>query len=129
MALPPLSRVTIDTGSIPALVGRSFGLTVQANDPIIAERATYFETTPTQLWAGGHGSPGVPAPATTWYFAEGATTSFRDTFMLLSNPGDIAANVSLAFFPGNGNVVGMSATLQPHSRQTFRSRTSNQTFW
>lgn len=119
MTLPALSRVTVDIGSIPALVGRSFGLMVQAADPIVAERATYFETTPTQLWAGGHCGPGVPVLSNEWYFAEGATGSFRDTFLLLSNPSDQAMPVQTNFYVLVGKILTSSVTLQPHSRLTL----------
>ncbi len=119
MTLPALSRVTVDTGSIPALVGKSFGLTVQANDPIVAERATYFETTPTQLWAGGHGGPGVPILSNQWYFAEGATGPFRDTFLLLSNPGDQTFPLQINFYGVNTGVTNVSETMLPHSRLTL----------
>lgn len=119
VALPPLSRVTVDAGTIPAILGRSFGLTVNATQPIVAERSTYFETTPTQLWSGGHGSPGVTFPATYWTFAEGATGSFRDTFLLLGNPGDTAANITAYFTLADGRVLSYADTVPARGRLTL----------
>jgi hypothetical protein len=119
VTLPPLSRTTIDAGTMPALVGRSFGLTVQANQPIVAERTTYFESTPVQLWSGGHGSPGVTALANTWFFAEGATTAFRDTFLLLNNPHDEPVPFGAYFLLGNRTQAAYVDNIAPHSRLTL----------
>jgi hypothetical protein len=120
VTVPPASRVTVDAGSIPDLVGRSFGLSIQASQPIIAERATYFGTTPTQLWSGGHGSPGVTTPSQTWYFAEGATGAFRDTFLLLSNPTDQTAYPNAFFYGGKYGYEAFDlGALPPHGRKTI----------
>jgi hypothetical protein len=131
VSLPPLSRVTVDTGGIPALVGRSFGVSIQATHPIVAERATYFESTPIQLWAGGHGGPGAIAPSLSWYFAEGATGPFRQTFVMLTNPNDLPAQAFLEFAVSpftyhfsNGLSLTLTEffvqyTLPPHSRLTI----------
>jgi hypothetical protein len=119
VALPGLSRVTIDAGSLPDLVGRSFGLSIHATLPIVAERSTYFETTPTQLWGGGHGSPGVTTGSQTWYFAEGATGAFRDTFLLLSNPTDQTAHPTVQFYGGKYGYEAFDlGALPPHGRMT-----------
>jgi hypothetical protein len=128
VSLPPLSRVTVDTGGIPGLVGRSFGFSIQATHPIVAERATYFESTPMQLWAGGHGGLGATAPSLTWYFAEGATGSRRQTFVMLTNPTDRLARpfLEFAFTPvelSPGGTLqaesGFEVPLPPHSRVTI----------
>jgi hypothetical protein len=127
VVLPPMSRVTVDTGAIPGLSGRSFGLSIQATHPIVAERATYFEDTPIQLWSGGHGGPGATAPSGRWYFAEGATGPFRQTFLLLTNPTDSIARPVLDFvtnavtFPNGANLSEFAQvpTLPPHSRLTI----------
>lgn len=119
VTLPPLSRTTIDAGAMPALVGRSFGLTVQAAQPIVAERTTYFESTPVQLWSGGHGSPGVTALSNTWFFAEGATTPFRDTFLLLNNPHDVPVLFGAYFLIGNRYQASYVDNIAPHSRLTL----------
>ena len=54
----PGRRVVARRRSAPAtireLADRSFGMIVDATQPVIAERAMYFGTTPTRLWSGGH---------------------------------------------------------------------------
>ena len=80
------TRLTLHAGDVPELVDRSFGIAVHATQPIMAERAMYFGTTATRVWSGGSESAGVTAPSTRWFLAEGATGTFFDTFVLLSNP-------------------------------------------
>jgi hypothetical protein len=82
----PFSRKTIPASSFPDLAGRAFSIIVGATLPVVAERAMYFGTTATRSWSGGGAAAGIPAPSATWYFAEGATGSFFDAFILLMNP-------------------------------------------
>ena len=89
--MAPMSRLVVDGGSVPEIAFRSFGIVVEATQPIVAERAMYFGNTPSILFAGGHVSVGAPDASTSWFFAEGATGSFFDTFLLCSNPGDAPA--------------------------------------
>ena len=60
--------------------------------PIIVERAMYSSAAGT--FAAGHDSAGVTSPSLEWFFAEGATGAFFDTFVLLANPNASAANVA-----------------------------------
>ena len=60
--------------------------------PVLVERAMYLSS-PTQLFAAGHESAAVAAPATEWFLAEGATGDFFDLFVLIANPQDTAAQV------------------------------------
>jgi hypothetical protein len=99
----PLQRLTIDAGSVPALVDRSFGIEVTFAEPGLAERSMYFGTQ--ALWDAGHESAGVPAPATDWYLAEGATGPFFETFVLVANPTNDAATATFTFLPEAGTPV------------------------
>ena len=66
----------------------------------------YFGTAP--LFNGGHASAGVTAPSTSWFLAEGATGSYFTTFVLLANPGDEDANVTLTYLTSTGTPVTKS---------------------
>jgi subtilisin family serine protease len=70
-------------------------------------------------------SGGVPftvtAPADTWYLAEGSTQGGMDTFILVQNPGDQAAEVTLSFMTGEGPKPGPTEVLPPHTRRTFKA--------
>jgi Domain of unknown function (DUF4394)/Calx-beta domain len=95
--LPPRSRTTIIARDIPGLANMAFGIKVTFARPGIAERAMYFGDDP--VFAGGHATAGVPAPATSWLLAEGSTGEFFDTFILLLNPNPFAVSVVVTFFP------------------------------
>ena len=75
---------------------------VDAPQPITAERAMYFATTPQRLWSGGHANVGSPTPATSWFHPEGASGTFFTTFILMSNPQTTPANVTLRFLLPDG---------------------------
>jgi autotransporter-associated beta strand protein len=118
MSVGASSRFTLDSGMIPGLVDRSFGIAVHASAPIMAERATYFGSTKARLWSGGHASAGVTAPSSRWFLAEGATGSFFDTFVLLSNPQSVAANVSLQYLFDSGETIAVAKTVPANGRLT-----------
>jgi len=84
----------------------------------VVERSMYFGSTPTRLWKGGHASAGAPVPGTSWYFAEGATGSFFDTYILLSNATALPTNVTLTYLLDNGSTVVSHKTIPANQRLT-----------
>jgi len=112
------ARLTLPAGAIPELAGRAFGIAVVASQPIVAERSMYFGTTATRLWSGGHSSGGVSAPSRRWFYAEGATGSFFDTFILLSNPQLTAAHVTMEYLLPNGTVITAAKIVPARGRLT-----------
>ena len=104
--LGPFSRKTISAATIPELVNRSFGIIVDAPQPVVAERAMYFGSTATRPWSGGGAAAGATAPSVDWYFAEGATGTFFDTFLLLMNPDATNdAHVTLRYLLDTGETI------------------------
>jgi hypothetical protein len=85
---------------------------------VIAERAMYFGSSPARLWSGGHESPGVSQASTSWFHAEGATGAFFDTFILLGNPQDDPANVTLDFLLESGETVTLQRVVPGKGRVT-----------
>ena len=71
---------------------------------------------PGQPFGAGHESAGVTAPALGWFFAEGATGSFFDLFILLSNPNATAAQVQADYLLPDGTVVTKLYAVLPTSR-------------
>lgn len=114
--LGPMARLTIDAGAEPGLVDRSFGMTIAFDRPALAERAMYFGGPP--LWRAGHASSGVTQPSASWFFAEGATGSYFETFILLSNPNDAPADVTLTFLPDTGAPVTVQRRIREMERLT-----------
>jgi len=118
-ALAPLSRRTIDCGSIPAIVNRSFGIEVTFLDaPGAAERAMYFGVPPDQVFKAGHESAGATAPATEWFLAEGATGSFFETFVLIANPNSAAADITMTYVTDTGQTVIRNKSVPANARLT-----------
>lgn len=98
---PPLQNVR-DTDF--GLVVRSLGGT-----PIVARRGTGIPS-------ASQSSEGVRAPRTSWYFAEGATGNYFDTFLLLANPGMSRADVTVTFLLPLGDPVVKTFIVEAQSR-------------
>jgi subtilisin-like proprotein convertase family protein len=120
-SVPAKSRVTVDAGTIPQLVNSSFGIDVISEQPIIAERAMYLPGA--RLFEGGHESAGVNSPSRSWFLAEGATGSFFDCFVLMSNPNNAAANVSLLYLLEDGTTIPQQVVVPPNGRTTINVET------
>jgi autotransporter-associated beta strand protein len=118
VSLLAFSRKTVWAGDYSEVRDRSFGIIVDAADPVIAERAMYFGSVPGQLWTGGHVNTGTTAPSTSWFHAEGATGAFFYTFILMSNPQTTPAHLTLRFLLEGGGEVTLTKTIEPQSRLT-----------
>jgi autotransporter-associated beta strand protein len=113
------ARKTIYAGDYSDVVGRAFGIVVEATRPVIAERAMYFASLPGRLWSGGHANTGIASPSMSWFHAEGATGAFFNTFILLSNPQDAPAHVTLRFLLSTGEVIERTKTIEARQRMTI----------
>jgi hypothetical protein len=111
------SRATLHAGGVPDLVNRSFSIVVDADVPIIAERAMYWSAGST-FWIGGHESAGVPAPAVRWLHAEGATGAFFHTYLLLGNPNAAPTDARVTYLLPDGSTVVRLKRLPAQSRTT-----------
>jgi hypothetical protein len=69
----------------PEFEAEEFSAIFHSTLPIMVERSMYADT-PGQPWAGGTSSAAVAALSAQWFFAEGATGSFFNTFFLIENP-------------------------------------------
>jgi hypothetical protein len=78
----------------------------------------YFGSTATRLWSGGHSSGGVSAPSRRWFYAEGATGAFFDTFILMSNPQTVAAQVTMDYLLPNGTLITAAKQIPAQGRLT-----------
>ena len=111
------SRANFWAAELPnELIGQSFSTVVTSTSPIIAERAMYFGS---PLFNGGHESAGVSAPATSWFHPEGRTGPFFDTYILIGNPGNTAANVTVRFLRANDTPITTTLTVGAQSRETI----------
>ena len=115
VSLAPNSRTTVKVDD--ALVNQEVSTAVRATGgEVIAERSMYFRYR--GKYPGGHSSPGTRAPATEWYLPEGCTAHGFDTFILVQNPADLPAKVSLAYMTAEAETLDQEIVLQPRSRYT-----------
>ena len=77
------------------------------------------------LFNGGSVAPGVQAPSTIWYHAEGATGPYFDTYLLLANPGTVDAIATVTYLLPAGAPV--TRTYQVAAKQrVIRQRRANE---
>jgi subtilisin family serine protease len=105
------SRYTITVADdIP---GSDVSFQVIADQRVIAERSMYWDSR-----RGGHDSIGTVLPAQQWYLAEGSTDWGFDEYVLIENPGAVAARVNLTYMTPAGPVVQPAMTVAAGSRKT-----------
>jgi hypothetical protein len=113
--LPALRRVTV---RVADLIGANAGdasaaIEVTNGTPIFVERSMYWNNR-----SAGTNAPALEAASMTWYLAEGAANSFFDTFILLANPSDTDAHVTLSLQKDDGTVYPDVLTVPAKSRST-----------
>jgi len=113
LQLNPTSRLNVFANNyVPN--GR-FGTVVEAQAPIVAERAGYSER-------GAHGSPGTPTPANTWYLPEGFTG--HQVSIALMNPNLEPSRATLTFMMEGARPITTAIALPPQSRATVMGPTT-----
>lgn len=118
--MPATSRRTVRVNEVAGLAGAGGVSAVVecVNDlDIVVERTMYWANGAKR---GGHNAPAVPASATKWYLAEGAT-GFFDAFVLVANADAAqAAAVTVTFLREDGTTVSYpSFSLPPGARRTI----------
>ena len=111
----PHSRFTMPVDAFPVVGAASFSMQVHADGPIVAERAMYFNK---GYIKGGHSTVGAAQPSLNWYFAEGCTQRFMESYILLGNPGDEDAFVNIDFYLKHGS-LRHEYLIAAHSRATI----------
>jgi glucose/arabinose dehydrogenase len=117
--VPPQSRVTIWVNQEdPDLAAADVSARLEADLPVVVERAMYLGGTGT-IWRAGHGGAGVTETRSSWYFAEGATGPFFDLYLLLMNPEPGDAQVQIEYLLPQGPPVVKHYVVAGLSRQTL----------
>jgi subtilisin family serine protease len=91
-----------------------FATQVTADQPIVVERAMYFDN-----GQGGHDTLATAVPGKTWYLAAGASSGGFDTWLLVENPGSAPASVNVSFMTDTGRVITQPLFVLPHSRTSL----------
>ncbi len=114
------SRETVWVNTVHGLEHEEMSAVVRSLNgvPILAERAMYAGVTG-QPFAAGHGGAAVAAPALEWFLAEGATGPYFDTFVLVGNPGEAAADIDVTYLLPDGSTVTRRYLVAGRSRLTI----------
>jgi hypothetical protein len=115
LRLPAKGRADLASCCLPTLEATEFALVVESTRPIVADRRMTWDRA---AGYGSHASAGVAAPATTWYFAEGATVGGLQTFLLLQNPGAVDGVAEIEFLMADGTQTTRSFPVAAGTRQT-----------
>ncbi len=102
--IPANGRLTINIeGEDPSLANAAVATQVHASVPIVAERSQYWPD-PAPQWYEAHNDFGITAPGTKWGLAEGRVgqTASYQSFILLANPGQTDAIVTIQFLREHG---------------------------
>ncbi len=70
-------------------------------------------------WRGGHDAAASPAPARSWYFAEGATGSFFDLYLLIANFETTPAELEVEYLLADSSRIVKPYVVEPGSRLTI----------
>jgi hypothetical protein len=89
-----------------------------------------YRDAPGEAFGAGSVTAGVASPAAVWGFAEGATGSFFDTYLLLGNPGDAWVDADVQYIPPapaglhfygiTVDVISRRYRIPPRSRRSIR---------
>lgn len=118
LEVPPYSRRTVKLDEVPGLGATDAATVVRSSQPIVAERAMYFDYFGRD---GGHCAMGLNNPDTEFFVAEGYTGGAFDTYLLVQNPGAEDAAVQLEFqLPGGVPAAAHSVVVPARSRRTVK---------
>lgn len=107
----PRSRTTYNIAD--DIGAYSASISVSSSDPVIAERATYRNNR-----REGHESIGATFASKTFYLPEGTTGWGYTTYVLVQNPNNAAAQVTLTYMTASGPVQQDPFTMAPKTRAT-----------
>jgi len=108
----PMGRRSVYVNALFTTSG--FATQVTADQPIVVERAMYFDN-----GQGGHDTLATSTPGKTWYLAAGASRGGFDTWLLIENPGTTPATIKVSFMTDTGSVVTQPLFVLPHSRTSL----------
>ncbi|MBU4385360.1 MAG: S8 family serine peptidase, partial [Actinobacteria bacterium] len=115
ITMPANSRKTIRVNDF--VPNTDLSTRVTGNNPIIAERAMYWDGPSGERC---HDSIGMAFPHTTFYLPDGETSNGRETWTLVQNPNSSGVEVRITYLTpdGQGNVT-FTENIPANSRSTF----------
>lgn len=122
---PVTQQVTLDVGgrasihADPDLAGPRFGLKIEADQTIVAERAMYFGGGSDGKGTGAHASVGAIDTAKVWYLPDGSTQAPYQEKILVANPGADPSHLRIDYIKGDGSTVTREYDVDGQSRLTI----------
>ncbi len=111
----PHARTTLSVDAI--LAYDEVSMRVTSDEPIVAERAMYFNYG--GKMPGGDASIGLAATSPSWFLAEGYTGAGFDTWLLLANPSEETAQVKVTYLRESSGPLEQYYDLPPQSRTSI----------
>jgi len=111
------SRTTVYVDAAPGMDSTDVSVKLSSDIPVVAERSMYFGY---PECPGGHVQAGTTDLGNLRFFAEGYTSRFFDTYLLVMNPGDSELPVVVTFCRPDGTTVGQPMMVGPHSRASLK---------
>jgi YVTN family beta-propeller protein len=111
--IPAFSRATYNMAS--DIGSHDSSIKVTSDIPVIAERSMYRNSR-----REGTCSIGATTPAADYFLAEGTTDWGFTTYVLVQNPNDAAANVTVTYMTGAGPQPQAPFSMPANSRKTIR---------
>jgi hypothetical protein len=118
-AVPPQTRLPINVNEVVPELG--IATTVVSDRPVAAERAMYWNNSggSSASPTAGAANAGATEPAFTWLFADGRTSDNFLEYLLLSNPSQNQARVTVEFVLADGKKGAQSVVMAGGSRYTL----------
>ncbi|MEW6555438.1 MAG: DUF5719 family protein [Actinomycetota bacterium] len=113
VTVPPHARMTMN--AVDTIWAKSSGIRVGSDQPVLAERAMY--------WNGrqeGHTATGSEAGSRQWYMAEGCTDFGFETWITILNPANAATTVNADFLTESGGEQSVAVEVPALSRANIR---------
>jgi hypothetical protein len=116
LTVPARQSRKVTVSVLPDMDNQEFSTLVESDQTVVVDRQMWWSKANAY---GTHAEAAVVAPATTWYFAEGATHGGFDLFYLLQNAGDTDSTVRVRYLRPTGAPVEKTYTVRAGSRATI----------
>ena len=115
VGIPGQSRVAIKVNTV--VNAATHATVITANGPIVAERQDFYNNAGSIM--GSTTVMGASASHTSWYIAQGDTSSGHIETLALANPGATSALVQVVYYQSQGAPLVKSYTLPATTRMTI----------
>ncbi|MBU1671167.1 MAG: hypothetical protein KKF41_04705 [Actinobacteria bacterium] len=118
LTLPPNSQTVINPRNDIGVTDFSTSVQCRQGKTICVDRRMVWQA-PGAPSPEGHSSVGVTAPAKTWYLPEGSSKWGFETWLLIQNPNDEDAHVTITYMIEGQGPSPVTKTVEASSRASF----------